>query len=581
MANILKLIDPETGELLAVTIEEQAEEGRSALTFSVPSQISELFDGSALRAAVLSGAQAMIDSTPLMPALQEMVRKLSVLASLPLPASWTDAVAAEAQIRATLGLAAGGEPRDFTRGAMERALCDLADDEADDEDAEPDAVAREVLERAAGGDEWDRLIRRWAEELAPPAAGLLTALFPDDDDDDDDDKARRWVERFAEWLERQAEPAEAAELRDLAAQEDLPGVESKRLITMLNAVDVLARLTWTWTVRAWWEEERRRRRRRLPALTLPFTEDLFRTHAPGARVVATAEGNAELLDRDGRPIAPLRYVGARPENVLAAVPIEAVSVLARRGIGLLGTLTAHRLFRWVAVTTNDRFLDMIPDARVLVVDGAFDAMAELTGGDRKILPAIVAAAAHLYWPSPGGTGGGTLWAYTHRPAHGQRRGRVEMTVGTMMRPYYGFDVKGNALPGDRGALVPLLPLPPLIGGRQTHGSQAALQLAVLAELRKRAVELVDGGARISEVQWRALAERVGMSTALLARVLDRWVQDGDDAPALLRRDGDRWTLADAHAEARAFMELAGRGAKAASKGGTRKAERAARRRGEK
>jgi hypothetical protein len=69
-----------------------------------------------------------------------------------------------------------------------------------------------------------------------------------------------------------------------------------------------------------------------------------------------------------------------------------------------------------------------------------------------------------------------------------------------------------------------------------------------------------------------LADRSGVRRDTLAGVLDRWTQDGDDAPAHFIRRGRRYTLADRFKAEREFLLAAGRIELGASKGGTTAAD---------
>jgi hypothetical protein len=60
------------------------------------------------------------------------------------------------------------------------------------------------------------------------------------------------------------------------------------------------------------------------------------------------------------------------------------------------------------------------------------------------------------------------------------------------------------------------------------------------------VELIEhGGVRLADEDLAQLAANVGLASGLVARVIDRWMQDGNDGPAFLARvdgEADRFTL---------------------------------------
>ena len=188
--------------------------------------------------------------------------------------SWTDPAVAKAEIAARLTLLSTREPLDWTREAMAEALAGAPDDDDAAEDARKCAAVDVGGFLRVGGPAGDLLAREWAGRMAKLARPLRSALFPNDDDDD----PRQWGERFAAWLERQSAAwegpapaaaavasAEAADLRALLAQEELPLVApprlrpSKLLLTLLRPDARLARLAWAWAVRDWWKGEIKRR----------------------------------------------------------------------------------------------------------------------------------------------------------------------------------------------------------------------------------------------------------------------------------------------------------------------------------
>src|SRR5690606_13604119 len=93
-------------------------------------------------------------------------------------------------------------------------------------------------------------------------------------------------------------------------------------------------------------------------------------------------------------------------------------------------------------------------------------------------------------------------------------------------------------------LVPIVDIPPLVGRPADHGPQANFQMELMVAFRKRAVELVKkGGIYLPEKELRLLANESGLPQRILKKVMDRWVQDGDDGPAFLDViENDRYAL---------------------------------------
>ena len=307
----------------------------------------------------------------------------------------------------------------------------------------------------------------------------------------------------------------------------------------------LAVVVWKDVVQAKLE----RARRTPPALPFPIFDQLARVSVPGGR----QEGD-RLVTRNGQAITPIQRVDA-PLEGLPVATLASMAGLVSQGAGLLGSLTAHRLYRWAPIEARRRYLDGDPDPRVLAAEGwqgLADAIGATTNKARGELPAIVAAGAHLCFPFPPDSIG-NLWSWRYTRAAGQKAGRVELTLSTTLLPHFGKDTRAKLNRFDR-KLVPVLPLPPMVGRPRDWGALAALQLVVLAELRRMARDLVKPGGAM--LDWPKLADAAGVSSGMLPRVLERWIHDGDDGPAFLKRVGrNRYTLADR--EAREFIERAG------------------------
>ena len=120
-------------------------------------------------------------------------------------------------------------------------------------------------------------------------------------------------------------------------------------------------------------------------------------------------------------------------------------------------------------------------------------------------------------------------------------------------------------------LVPLLDMPPLILGQQTHAAQAALQFELCIEMRKRAQEIIkQGGIHLSDDKRLELASSVGLPNEATPKVFDRWTRDGDDAPKMLEEvEKDVFILSEHHKTARAFIIASGKMEKASSLAGKR------------
>jgi len=171
---------------------------------------------------------------------------------------------------------------------------------------------------------------------------------------------------------------------------------------------------------------------------------------------------------------------------------------------------------------------------------------------------------------------GGLLTRTFIEAKGQRRALLTLIPGTPLLPGYVHEVQrvnGTAsLTSRRGQdLIPLPPGPPVLGRANDAGPQATLQLLVVAHLRDHAPDLAEGrGAPLPPDTWARLAAQAHVPRSLVRDLLPHWQEDHQDGPAVLKQvDRDRYTLGDAHAPARTFLEDGGRRSLDSSEAGHR------------
>lgn len=327
---------------------------------------------------------------------------------------------------------------------------------------------------------------------------------------------------------------------------------------------------------AWalWRDEVRRRFEEKARKPVALVHQVHET-------VSSLFSRGHVVDCSGPQLAlPLRHGGAstfrlRDEATLALVDAAALAAArreaVRRGIVLFGSVAGHRVIRHQISTGHEQAISGNPDPRVIVIEGGWAAYAEALGmGGKKAAEQvrdIVEAEHACEIPLPDGSYG-TLLSRETRPAFRGQPALVTLILGTALLPHYVNDLRRSMGAGakSRGGalalrLVPVLPLPPFVGGRSNeHGPQATLSMDLMSFLRERARELVEeGGVHIDAEAFARMAVGAGVPRSMAAAVLDRWTRDGDDGPALLKRVGhDRYTLGDAYAAARAFLEDAGR-----------------------
>lgn len=312
-------------------------------------------------------------------------------------------------------------------------------------------------------------------------------------------------------------------------------------------------------------------------IVLPRLEETARN--PPALVYQVHESAAALFSRrvriecnDGQMALPLREGAAVRLNLegLALADARALAKV-RQGVALFGSVVGHRVIRDQIFTGHRQALEHNPDPRIIVIAGGWTAYAErLKMHGKKAAEQVrnVVEAEHACEiPLPDGSFG-RLLSREFRPARGHQPALLKLVLGTALLPHYvkelqrEMGLKAKTLDG-RAALrlVPVLPLPPFAGNRANEqGPQATLSMDVVAHFRENARELAEeGGAPMPLPVWLAMVKGADVPVSMALAVLDRWTRDGDDGPAFLKRVGpDRYTLGDAHAAARAFIENAGR-----------------------
>jgi hypothetical protein len=298
---------------------------------------------------------------------------------------------------------------------------------------------------------------------------------------------------------------------------------------------------------------------------LALWDDVVRHKVP-AVVRPVALAFASLCSRpfvglEPAPGVRLQVVQGRPpEQVESAIP----------GLPLLGTVTAHRLFRFLIRCAYDAENH---DAPRVIVEGGWTELARLIGARsnkaieelRAICNALACTA--VVWDLGPAMGASALleW-FQDRPASRAGRAVLELRPSRVLTPGFVHQVaKGSA---DRH-LVPVLPLPSLDGvNPRLQPAAARLDWCAMVELRARAAELADAGS--VALDWRGMAEQVGFPVDQLPRLLpawsDRWATVG----------AGRWTLAETDNEAApvlAFLRVAGARSTTGRKGGNRAASR--------
>jgi len=257
---------------------------------------------------------------------------------------------------------------------------------------------------------------------------------------------------------------------------------------------------------------------------------------------------------------------------------------ATHNLKLFQSIHAHRVLWHIVFTAHSRAISNPGWSPHLEYEGGYAALAEACGikGGKgaEHVRELVDLFSVLDLAFPGYRGG--LLTRTFIEAKRNRRALLKIIPGTPLLPGYVHEVQrvtGTASPAARRDqdLIPLLPVPPTLGRPNDAGPQATLQLRVVAHLRDHAVDLAEGrGAPLPLDIWTQLAAEAHVPLSLAPGVLKHWQEDHQDGHAVLKQvDRDRYTLGDAHAAARTFLEDGGRRSLDATEAGRRSAAKRA------
>ncbi|MBM4109609.1 MAG: hypothetical protein FJ255_12510 [Phycisphaerae bacterium] len=240
----------------------------------------------------------------------------------------------------------------------------------------------------------------------------------------------------------------------------------------------------------------------------------------------------------------------------------------RHGLDLLGSVTGHRLVRFLVHCVHDQAERGAADPRAVELLGGFSGLAEAVRYARRdfdALRSLLQAGQHVEWTHPAVHVGG-LWTWTHARGNATRPGMVRIVVGDALAPGLAarLSQSGDSSPLASKArrIVPELRAePPVSAVNERHQGPAwTLHRLVLVELVDRAEELHrDGCVTMDPARLRELATAARLPPAELPRLLDSW-RVGDDAapPLLVEPAPGHFTLAQPHAAELAFIAELGR-----------------------
>lgn len=272
-----------------------------------------------------------------------------------------------------------------------------------------------------------------------------------------------------------------------------------------------------------------------------------------------------VLDVLSHPPKDTRQLPIRETTVCVAE--GALEALQRGDFEVLRTLAALRLFHFLVTEGHDAYT--LTGSRDVYLPEGYVGLAERLG-----LPANHAApqlrnAAHalskcsLNYVTPSGDARWSSNLITldepqdGRPLRGRPDVRITLTDPLLPLFTHTLDQGRSITARESRQVVPMLrELPSFVGKRRDdYAAQGRFAFEIVREMRDRAVELVEHHGVL--MPWDQVAKRVAMRTPWRS-VVDAWSGSTDEGgPLLVRRDG-RFTLSDAHAAEREYLEEAGR-----------------------
>jgi hypothetical protein len=231
-----------------------------------------------------------------------------------------------------------------------------------------------------------------------------------------------------------------------------------------------------------------------------------------------------------------------------------------KGANKLNTKDGHRLLRHIGISGYNQMVSGERDFRVLRLERGATELAERMGGStsNKLITninEIVHFMAYFKFQRETESElseGNLIQLSTYKsPVKTNRQAAYEITIGTMLLPFQTFT--------DHGLLIPLLQDPPLVNPNQTHASQYLLQMELMEEFCNQSILLAQEGAvEITQKLWEKLALACHLSTDVLKKVQDRWIQDGTDgAQFLVKVEDDFYTLGSEHQKSLDFLKQQG------------------------
>lgn len=330
------------------------------------------------------------------------------------------------------------------------------------------------------------------------------------------------------------------------------------------------------------------------ALWPGIKEQLGSTHQPGQKVEDERNGKITtmphvLTEAMMNILSPRNEVSVSadqmhaqivtPEGEQVAGPAKAatpfIESILQTNIEALRSAHGMRLLIWIVQTIHEQYARAVRtghDNRI-IIEGGLNALRENLGiTSAKASPILRAALdAGPMW-QPIGLNGQGLWTWVEIPSKRGKSGTIHIDVGTILTPDGLWLHKGQSK-----LLTPIVDLAGMVGRRNDHAAVGRFQFALVHDLSRGSKQLPEyGGVLLTQDMLEYRAMQAGLPESTIAKAIDRWTQDGDDAPALLEKvEEERFHLADndVYGPARTFLDEQGGMREERSKSGKRGGKR--------
>ena len=324
------------------------------------------------------------------------------------------------------------------------------------------------------------------------------------------------------------------------------------------------------------EEQNHKYQRNPPGLQTEVHRTLARAYfEPSNQVKTGLKRPFIVIDSQEQPVAhsALDLVGEFkdelfPAGVLNVSVIRSLQRRMQQNLKLLGSVSAHRLIRWVAseCAANFRIGKTFNESRCLRWGGGMEILANAigepnpsSGKTQRKLRCILEAGnmLHIQWPTGHRISG--LWMTRYFEACGWQSALSEIDAAPFFAPGFAHRYKLKSK-----QIIPVVALPPGISKANSRhqGPLAACQLELIALMTERKDQIArHGGVLISPKERAQIAQVYGIKHQVFEEYFERWLQNTDDEPQMFEEVApQRYLLAnnELFGEARTFLHEGGR-----------------------